>query len=1639
MQLKRSSVNIVGMAIRAKGISSVSDFLRCLEYGVSNIFDNNDAEVEDLSDGRYQVKLSTGIEGYEDYNPNIFGFSLDESPLVDPQIREMLKVSIKAIEDAGINILESRVGVIASMGESKYLQDNILNVKGAKSTIESFKIAFNTEKDYAALRISSALNLKGPSMTIQSTCSSGLSGVAIATDMLAMNRCDYVLVVSGFIDPSTKNSYIKVDGDMLSMRGDVSSFDSRADGTVFADAACAVILSNSSGSGVDVPYASITGSAINNDGRKQVFTAPNKNAISDNLMHLFSGVEISDLGDLYVEMHGTGTILGDSIEWQATLPTIIEDLGFKERLYIGAVKSLVGHTSISSGLVGLIKCALSADKQVLFGMPHLKGVSKYCRYQSKNIVLLNEAKEIQRKISYVMSALGMGGTNAHVLVQKANPFIYVSNNTNHYCLMITSIDEVNLSSYLKELIPFVLKNLDRLDEICYELAMHRFHYSKRIVLVSDSKEGLVEHLTSAISQSEISSQFEVSPEELIIGNYNVNDLKEWVKLNNSKPFRLSKRPRDMRVMEMPYPSFSEGRFWISSSRNDAVEVNSSAHRSNQEIWNTLVESCEKSIGVNSANLSLSYLENGGDSLSALSFSSACQDLKIGVPSMVDLLSDQSLNNVFHDLLKGKNMVNEVEKTSIIQKIPTEHFAMAHETLETKSTRFVERYLIRFPYGLKDEVDSSINKLKIHLFNKWPVLNSAIKLDKFKDPVLLIRSGLEDEIIDDHAVELFDLSIVGDSAVFFSIHHLICDFSSASLIASEIQRFFDVRNNLDERYEMETLSIDTAKPIEYQFPRLKITSEKESSEFWLERFRNKQALLKSDLSYEPTDTSPRFYVFEIKGDFFQGLEDYLKQNKGVSRPGLFLSIASLVLSGIDEAREMIFGIPFNFRDNSSKGDVGSFINTLPIVVPLVGGSLKEHLVKCSEELYTCFGHSTITLSQILNDISFSQNRGVMHFNQMFSFQDLTESENDTSIGGSFYGLPPSISRVGLLFRVEHFQSHYRLEIECDPSYQNGFTAQRFIAFFSTVLKYVLSQEDLDDHFLSRVIKNTGVCNYGFFKQPQELLASQFHLKLREAMEINSDEQLISNGEHSFTYRSIKESALQLAHRISNLGCTVETPVLLIGEFDEILLSSFLGVLINGSVPVLLGVEDVNKIEGVIQEIEPALIIATSPLIDLSYSVPVLKNYKLFFNEANSLIYKVPKVFESNAAYISYTSGTTGSKKPVCVNYSGLFSMISQQIGSFGLRNGMKVLKVFPLNADASISEIFTAIFSGSTLVAPRSNIMLGEIIEDNIAGQIEMLTTTPDLIPIFMESKFHNLRIIVSAGDRAKNNEFSLISKEQEIINAYGPAEATVCTHIAKLSPNAASNQIGQSLDHVQTELWNDFEPSVQKGNLKISGIALSRGYVNQPKRTFLSFYPSLDNLDPSHLSYVTNDVVTYHKGSYFFEGRVSEYVNCLGDYINLEKINSETQSLFPFLSVESGPQDYSGMVPTLTLTSSQELDSLRQNIISEVRLIIEGLDPILAKVARIELNFRSDSPLRADSLIKPRNHENLKELVTRIWGVTLPSSKGLMTESFFALGGESIGLFKFTSLLKEFGYDISLREAAKAKTLGGIIDFLSSK
>ncbi len=430
---RHAGIAIIGMAGRFPGAPDVARFWRNLCDGVEAV--TGFSEEEMLAQGidprlfrhPHFVNAFAPLDDSDLFDAGFFGFSPREAQVMDPQHRMFLECSWHALEDAGYGDTAGRgaVGVFAGANISYYLA----NLASDPELIASLgrQAVIGNDKDHLPTRVSYKLDLTGPSVNVQTACSTSLVAVHLACQSLVLGECDMALAGGVSLSVPVRCGYLYEEGGILSPDGHCRAFDAGARGTVGGNGVGVVVLKPLAAAVADGDsiYAVIRGTAINNDGSDKVgYTAPSATRQAAVIAEAqeMAGIAPETIG--YIEAHGTGTHIGDPIEIAALTRVFRRSTEARGFCAVGAVKSNVGHLDSAAGVTGLIKAALAVRNGQVPASLHFESPNPEIDFASSPFFVNTRLQEwplpgSPRRAG--VSSFGLGGTNAHAVLEEAPP------------------------------------------------------------------------------------------------------------------------------------------------------------------------------------------------------------------------------------------------------------------------------------------------------------------------------------------------------------------------------------------------------------------------------------------------------------------------------------------------------------------------------------------------------------------------------------------------------------------------------------------------------------------------------------------------------------------------------------------------------------------------------------------------------------------------------------------------------------------------------------------------------------------------------------------------------------------------------------------------------------------------------------------------------------------------------------------------------------------------------------------------------------------------------------------------------------------------------------------------------------------
>jgi acyl transferase domain-containing protein/surfactin synthase thioesterase subunit/acyl carrier protein len=517
-------IAIVGMACRFPGADSLQRYWENLTTGVESIRRFTQQELlragEDpglVRDPLY-VPAAPVLEDVFGFDADFFAVAPREAELMDPQQRKLLEVAWEAMEDAGMaGLAQANVGVFAGSGGvvSSYFAAHLPNhpeFLGATGGLEHI----GNDKDFLSTRLSFKLDLTGPSVNVQTACSTSMVAVHLARQSLLQMECDAAIVGASVVRVPHLRGYLARKGDILSPDGHCRAFDASAEGTIFGSGVAAVVLkrlSDAIADGDDI-YAVLNATAINNDGARKVsYTASSVTSQAKAMVRCMAdgGADRSTVG--FVECHATGTTVGDPLEVMA-LARAMKAIGGGpgSECLIGSVKTNIGHLEQAAGLAALMKAALAVKHGRVPASLNFDKPNPKIDFDKHGLRVPTELADWPAQSGprqALVNSLGLGGTNACAVIEQAparaqrraadQPLDPSPRRPHVLCLSAKSAGALAAQA---ERMATALEAMPSasIPDACLTANVRRAWFERRIAVVGESGPELAVHLRAEVSR-----------------------------------------------------------------------------------------------------------------------------------------------------------------------------------------------------------------------------------------------------------------------------------------------------------------------------------------------------------------------------------------------------------------------------------------------------------------------------------------------------------------------------------------------------------------------------------------------------------------------------------------------------------------------------------------------------------------------------------------------------------------------------------------------------------------------------------------------------------------------------------------------------------------------------------------------------------------------------------------------------------------------------------------------------------------------------------------------------------------------------------------------------------------------------------
>ncbi|HNB70728.1 MAG TPA: amino acid adenylation domain-containing protein, partial [Acidobacteriota bacterium] len=700
-----------------------------------------------------------------------------------------------------------------------------------------------------------------------------------------------------------------------------------------------------------------------------------------------------------------------------------------------------------------------------------------------------------------------------------------------------------------------------------------------------------------------------------------------------------------------------------------------------------------------------------------------------------------------------------------------------------------------------------------------------------------------------------------SILFFAVHHIISDGWSLEIFGRELALLYRAFSK-GEPSPLRPLPIQYADFAVWQRSWLQGDVLKAHLNYWREQLTGAPAVLEL-----PTD-APRPEVWAYRGmrethTFSKTLTEKLKTLSQATGVTMFMTLFAgytMLLSRLSGQEDLLVGIPVTNRTRLEVEKlIGFFVNTLVLRTKLAHRpTFADLLSQTRATALGAFAHQDLPFEKLIEELQPERDlRRTPLLQVMFSFESASHRPpRPEALAGETELL--KINPLEINLAIDRGTSNLDLTVffretaegiastwEYNRELFESATIRRFAQILEIILETVVTNPDLpiteipllSEAELRRVTVDWNRTHTDFpLETPVHLLFEQQVKRTPFAIAVTYHGQ-------SLSYRELNQRATQVASHLASLGVGIESLVGLCLDRSLEMVIGILGILKTGAAYVPLDpVYPKERLAWMIQDARLTSILTTTHMRNrLPEQIPnVIALDNQFFPP--SVFFQSPIPDPENLAYVIYTSGSTGLPKGVLIPHRGLTNLTLAQIKAFGLTGKSRVLQFASLSFDASVSEIFTTLLAGATLIlASKEDLRPGpELIDLLHREQISTVTLPPSVLAVLPDAELPHLHTLVTAGEACSSDIVHRWGCNRRLLNAYGPTETSVCATIHHCTSTNRRPPIGRPIDNVQVYVLDHAQqplPVGIPGEIYIGGMGVARGYLNRPDLTEERFQP----------------------------------------------------------------------------------------------------------------------------------------------------------------------------------------------------------
>lgn len=938
------------------------------------------------------------------------------------------------------------------------------------------------------------------------------------------------------------------------------------------------------------------------------------------------------------------------------------------------------------------------------------------------------------------------------------------------------------------------------------------------------------------------------------------------------------------------------------------------------------------------------------------------------------------------------------------------------------------------------------------------------------------------------ITIFAHAAQGDHIAILSQHHIITDMWSLAMLM----------HDLGELYTAEiTGQPSTLKPVSAEYSDfvreqqlLTGEYEKQHLEFWREKLSGDLPVLDLITDHpRPAVNSAQGSSASIRlsADLVKGLKN-LSQQQGATLYSTLLTGYYLLLQRYTGQKEIIVGSPKARRSRRQAKTLGYFVNPIALRIELSGDpSVAEFLSRVTETVRQAGAHEAYPFPLLVEKLQLSRDfsRSPV-FQVMFSWQKTTKAVNRSQMTsfalnekgcglnlGALYveslKLPYIVSPLDFTLLVAEADDEIVVTMEYSTDLFNAHTIQRLLSHYERLLG------EMVDHPQSRIselrmmsdAEHEQILNWGGKASTENEKYHCLHHLFEAQVRRTPEKTAVEFDESHLTYQQLNDRASVIAESLRRHGTVIENIVGVCVERSLEMVTGMLGTLKAGAAYLPIDpAYPTERIDYLLRDSRVRVMLTQSHLASRFHSkdveiicldsVPEKSNF-----ESGTLQETKPE----NLAYVIYTSGSTGNPKGVMVEHRSAANLVMEQTGAFHISEESRILQFASMSFDASVSEVFTALLSGATLVlARREQLLSPELLAKFIRDKrISVVTLPPTLWAAIPADEMPDLKTAVSAGEACSVEVASKWSYGRHFINAYGPTEATVgptCYEISGQKMLCGFVPIGRPIRNMRVYVLDENQQPVSagiRGEICLGGVGVARGYLNRPELTAGAFIDWNGDAETGRQRlYRTGDMGCWlPDGTLQYIGRTDGQVKLRGFRIEtgeVEAVLQQRSDVGEALAVvrEDQPGDkrlvayvtgQNGKILTPVELKKYLQDRLPEYLVPATVMVLKSM-PLTpnGKVDRKALPapWGQRSVTGTAAYVMPRT--SVEAAVATVWQSVLGIEKAGVNDNFFDLGGHSLLMAKVHSRLQEmFHLEMSLVEMFRHPTISAMAEYLSQK